>query len=117
MRVYFLLLILVLFSSCKGQNKSEQKVYVNKDFNWTISIPSGFDTVSAANWAKMQNRGAEAIENTYDAEVINNAKTIFVFKSDQFNYFESNYQPFDTTIDGDYLTSCKEVNSSKLLVA
>ena len=40
-----------------------------------------------------------------------NAKTIFVFQSDQFNYFESNYQFFDTTNDGNYLESFKEVNN------
>src|SRR5690606_1788507 len=62
-------------------------------------------------WAKMQNKGADAIEKTYNEEVVNQAKTIFVFKSDQLNYFESNYQPFDTAIDGDYLESCKNVNN------
>jgi hypothetical protein len=58
----------------------------------------------------MQNRGAEAIENTFGEEVINQSKTIFVFKNANFNYFESNYQPFDERIDGDYLESCKNVN-------
>ena len=98
-------------SGCKGQTTSEQKIVYNKDFKWTISIPAGFDTVSADKWAKMQNRGAEAIEKTYDAQVENTAKTIFVFSSDQFNYFESNYQPFDTLTDGNYLESFKEVNN------
>lgn len=59
----------------------------------------------------MQNKGADAIEKTYDAKVENKAKTIFVFKSDQFNYFESNYQPFDTITDGSYLESFRNVNS------
>jgi hypothetical protein len=26
------------------------------------------------------------------------------------NYFESNYQPFDTVVDGNYLESCKNVS-------
>ena len=34
-----------------------------------------------------------------------------MFKSDQLNYFESNYQPFDIAIDGNYLESCKDVNN------
>ena len=59
----------------------------------------------------MQNKGADAIEKTYDEKVINQSKTIFVFKSDQLNYFESNYQPFDIAIDGNYLESCKDVNN------
>jgi hypothetical protein len=112
MRKYLFLLFITLslISSCNGQPKSEQKTIYNKDFKWTISIPAGFDTVSADKWARMQNRGAEAIEKTYDTEVENRAKTIFVFQSDQFNYFESNYQPFDIAKDGNYLESFKEVN-------
>ena len=42
--------------------------------------------------------------------VINQAKTIFVFKNADYNYLESNYQPFDMEVDGDYLESCKNVN-------
>ena len=57
----------------------------------------------------MQNRGAQAIEQTINEEVINETKTIFVFKSDQLNYFESSYETFDTSTDGDYLTACKSV--------
>lgn len=111
MRSYFhLFLVLVCLASCKGQPKSEKKTVYNKDFKWTISIPAGFDTVSAENWVKMQNRGAEAIEDTYGEKVENNSKTIFVFKKDQFNYFESNYQHFDPATDGDYADAFKEVN-------
>lgn len=58
----------------------------------------------------MQHKGADAIEQTIGEQVINQAKTIFVFKSDKMNYFESNYQPFDTLTDGDYLTSWRMVN-------
>lgn len=111
MRNYLLLIAFGFLISCKGQTKSEQKTIYNRDFKWTISIPAGFDTVSANKWAHMQNRGAEAIEKTYDAQVENNARTLFVFQSDQFNYFESNYQPFDTTQDGNYLENFKEVNN------
>lgn len=113
MRTIFIVLLLssILPQSCKGQTKSPPKEVVNKDFNWRIQIPEGFESVSAEQWTKMQNKGADAIEKTYDAKVENKAKTIFVFKSDQFNYFESNYQPFDTTTDGDYLESFRNVNS------
>src|SRR5687768_4122751 len=98
----FLLLSGVIFlTSCAGQSTTQQKIY-NEDFKWTISIPVGFDTVSAARWARLQGRGAEAIEKTYDAKVENNAKTIFIFQKDKFNYFESNYQPYDIARDGDY---------------
>lgn len=107
---YLLLIGICFWASCKGQSKTEKNTIYNKDFKWTIHIPSGFDTVGAEKWAKMQDRGADAIEKTYDAKVENNAKIIFVFQKDQLNYFESNYQPFDTAIDGNYLESFKEVN-------
>jgi len=100
----------IIFQSCNGQTTPKKEIY-NKDFNWTITIPENFQNVSAEEWEKMQNKGADAIEKTYDEEVINQSKTIFVFKNDQLNYFESNYQPFDTAIDGDYFESCKNVNN------
>jgi len=58
-------------------------MFHNKDFNWSIPIPKGFEKVADSSWAKMQEKGAAAIENTYDTKVDNQAKTIFVFKSDQ----------------------------------
>jgi len=107
---YLLICLTIVIQGCNGQNTPKKEIY-NQDFNWTITIPENFQNVSAAEWTKMQNKGVDAIEKTYDEKVINQAKTIFVFKSDQLNYFESNYQPFDISIDGDYLESCKNVNN------
>jgi len=107
-----LLLLMVMIQSCTGQTTQtttkKQEIY-NKDFNWKITIPENFESLNAEQWEKMQNRGAEAIEKTYGEEIINQAKTIFVFKSDQMNYFESNYQPFDTETDGNFVESIKNV--------
>jgi hypothetical protein len=99
---------LFIFQNCKLQ-VNKQEIY-NKDFEWKISIPENFENVSPKQWKKMQNKGVDAIEKTYDTTIENIAKTIFVFKMNEFNYFESNYQPFDTEIDGEYLESCKNVN-------
>jgi len=98
-----------IVQSCNGQTSPSREIY-NKEFNWTITIPENFENVSSEQWAKMQNKGADAIEKTYDNKVVNQTKVLFVFKSDQMNYFESNYQPFDTATDGNYLESCKNVN-------
>jgi hypothetical protein len=108
--LYLLFIANFCLTSCNGQTKTEKNTIYNNDFKWTITIPAGFDTVSSADWTKMQNRGADAIEKTYDTKVENNAKTLFVFRNDQVNYFESNYQPFDSTQDGNYLESFREVN-------
>ncbi|MFY7740675.1 MAG: hypothetical protein ACOVQC_09165 [Flavobacterium sp.] len=107
--IYLIVCLIVTLQSCNGQTTAKKEIY-NKDFNWKITIPENFENVSAEDWTKMQNKGADAIEKTFEGEIINQSKTIFVFKSDQLNYFESNYQPFDVSIDGDYLESCKNVN-------
>ena len=107
---HLLICLTIIIQSCNGQKNPSKEIY-NEEFNWLIIIPENFEHVSSEQWAKMQNKGADAIEKTYEGEVINQSKTIFVFKSDQMNYFESNYQPFDIATDGDYLESCKNVNN------
>ncbi|WP_407428836.1 hypothetical protein [Arcticibacter sp.] len=111
MQPAILAMILFASSSCIAQTTAAPKEIYNKDFDWTITIPENFEMVSREDWQKMQNRGAEAIENTIDGTVDNQAKTIFVFNSDRFNYFESNYQPFDSTKDGNYLESHRAVQN------
>jgi hypothetical protein len=102
--------LFLILQGCNGQTQEKKKEIFNKDFNWTITIPENFETVTPEQWAKMQNRGAEAIEDTYGEKIENRAKIIFVFKSGQINYFESNYQPFDTIHDGNYDEKFAEVN-------
>ena len=60
-----------MFQSCLGQTSPKKEIY-NKDFNWTISIPENFDTVTAEQWAKIQNKGADAIEKTFEEKIDNN---------------------------------------------
>src|SRR5262245_4533404 len=102
--------IILTLAVCKNQKKIPSREIYNQDFKWHITIPEGFDTVNAEQWRRMQERGAEAIEKTYEEKVETNATNIFIFKADQFNYFESNYQPFDTAKDGDYNETFTAVN-------
>ncbi len=108
--IFSYLILLIALSSCNRHTKSDPKTLYNEDFKWTIIIPENFNDVSPEDWEGLQNKGADAIENTYGEEVVNQAKTIFVFKNADFNYLESNYQPFDVEVDGDYLESCKNIN-------
>src|SRR5689334_1384101 len=111
-RIFLIVLFAHLFLfETKAQSKDSSRTIYNSDFKWTVVIPAGFDTVSAEVWAKMQKKGSDAIEKTYDKKVENNATPIFVFQNNQFNYFESNYQPFDTITDGDFLQSFQTVNT------
>lgn len=107
---FLIFTILLIFQNCSGQT-SDNKFY-NKDFKWSIVIPPNYLKVSQEEWSKKQQRGKVAIEKTTGQEVINEAKIIFVFKADDMNYFEANYQPFDPQIDGDYLESVKMVNNT-----
>lgn len=110
-RNYLLLFSLLYFlQSCASpqpEKKTPEKKIYNKTFNWTITIPENFEKVSAAQWATIQDKGADAIEKTVDAPIDDRPKTIFVFRSGRFNYFESNYEPFDTAKDGSYLENCR----------
>jgi hypothetical protein len=109
--ILFTCAIAFFFGSCKNFEKPvtpKRDIYV-KQFNWTITIPSGYDTISAKKWAAMQNRGAEAIEETFDTKIENRAKTILVLEKGPTNYIEANYQYFDSTSDGNYKESCDGV--------
>ena len=106
-KIILFIFFVIFFQSCYSQ---DQKQFYSKDFKWRIDVPENFTSVSSQEWIKLQNKGNEAIEKTYNTKIENNTKTIFVFKSDKFNYFESNFQPFDIEVNGDYLQSCKNVN-------
>ena len=45
-----------------------------------------------------------------NAPIVNHSKPIFVFKADQAHYFESNSQPFDPAVDGDFMETSKAVD-------
>src|SRR5688572_32619477 len=76
-----LILAALLVAGCSV--KSEERKIYNKEFNWTITIPAGFDSVKAEDWEKLQSKGTAAVEDTFGQEVVNQAKIIFVFKSGQ----------------------------------
>jgi hypothetical protein len=112
MKLYTLLLsgLVAILLSCPAAAQTAKKEIHNKEFNWTIVIPEGFESVTAEEWTRLENKGADAIEKTYGEKVENRAKTIFVFRSDRLHYLESNYQSYNVKEDGDYLESVKSVN-------
>ena len=103
-------ILLLLFSSCNSQTNSYQKTLYNENFKWTFEIPENFIPVSLADWKKIQNKGADAIENTYGEKIVDQPKTIFVFKNEDLNYIESSYHIFDVNVEGDYLEYRKNTN-------
>jgi hypothetical protein len=108
----YLLCVISIFIliSCDTEPNTNGEIVHNPQFNWTITIPDGFEKESQEGLEKLLEKGSEAIENTFDQEIENLAQTIFVFKKDETNYFDSSFQPFNPEIDGEYTTSCREVN-------
>jgi len=99
-----------LFSSCNSETKSDIKALKIEEFNWTVNIPEDFEPMNQEEWNKTVKKGIDAIENTFELEIDNQAVTIFIYKNGQFNNFEANWQPFDIEIDGNYLETYSEVN-------
>ena len=110
-KITYLIICLTAFSLfAKAQTSSGTEFY-NKDFNWSITIPEGFEPMDSKEWKKMQNKGKDAIDNTFEVDIEINTKNIFIFKSDQYNYFESLYQPNSSITEAEYLESVIAVNS------
>lgn len=105
-----LVFTLHLIPNSYAQVSQPPREYYNEDFQWTIIIPEGFENIPSEEWNKMENKGKDAIEGTYDIEVENNTTSIFNFKSDQFNYFGALWQPYDVELDGDYKEVFQGVN-------
>jgi len=106
-----LILSMVLFAGgCYAQTPGKE-VY-NDMFKWRIKIPNEFVNMTAEEYAANQKKGADALEQTVNSKIENHSKPIFVFKSDQLHYLESNYQPYDVKTDGDYSASCRIVNEA-----
>lgn len=105
----FLIAVSFLLPGCKDAPSGKE--YYSKEFNWRIVIPEGVEPMTPEAYRKLQGDGQGAIEETVGTEIVNEAKPVFIFKQGADNLFESNYQPFDTTVDGDYLTTCRQVNA------
>lgn len=108
---YFSIVFFILFSHSIYSQSSSKNEYYNGEFKWNIVIPENFQYVNSEEQKRLQEKGEDAIEKTYGQEITNQSIHIFAFNNGKFNYFDSSYQPFDTEIDGDYITTCKGVNN------
>ncbi len=106
-----LFFFLLLSATVSGFGQANSSTLVFNELGWTITIPEGFEAVNEAEWSKIEDKGVKAIEETHGEELINQTTTLFAYRNAQFNVFESNYQPFDENVDGDWVASCKVVNA------
>jgi|SRR6185312_1402177 len=101
---------LLFISVCYAQTDTTKHEFYFKQFNWHVTIPREFRSLTQEELIKVQETGRVAMEKTTNQTIVNNSTPIFSFKSDQLHFFMSNYQPFDTAVDGDYNSVCKQVD-------
>lgn len=108
---YFLLVASVVgFHSC--EQPREPRDLHNDLFNWSIDIPDSFEKVNSKELEQLKAKGRDALEDSFSENIEDKSTTIFTFKKGELNYMESNYQPYDTGVDGSYLHSTREVNKT-----
>lgn len=111
MRKHYLLFGLVLLLNVAVRAQVQPgKEYVFNPLKWKIIIPEGTTAVSNAEWNKLEEKGAAALEQTVGEKIENAATTIFVVKYDETNYFEANHQPYDSVADPDYPAYFRSAN-------
>lgn len=106
----FFLLAISLFSGCSAQDSTKKNELVISDFNWKIKIPALLISENKDEWKKAQYRGKKGIEDTYNIELKNKVKTIFIFKSQDQSFFEATSEKFNLEMASDYVATCKRMN-------
>jgi hypothetical protein len=101
---------LLLLASCEDKVTTQDAVIDMPLFNWHMKIPDGFEKETQAEWDEIKAKGTEVIEESMDEKIEGEVETIMVFKKDDSNYFDANYQDYDSLDSGGYLQSCKNVN-------
>jgi len=95
---------------CHAQVDTTKHEFYFKQFNWHVTIPKDFKTLSQQELTEIKEKGRVAMEKTTNQTIVDNSIPIFSFKSDQLHYFSSSYQPFDPSINGDFKIVCKRVD-------
>ena len=109
MKNHILVFLIVLTFKCSAQ---DYRQFYSKEFNWRLNIPDGFESLSEQKNAEFSSKGKKVLENVTGQEITDNSKQIFLYNKHKINYILSNWQDFDETKDGKYLTSVKFVNEA-----
>ncbi|MGB8194945.1 MAG: hypothetical protein WCF67_23620 [Chitinophagaceae bacterium] len=101
----FLCLVITLHANAQQSNRT----FTFKEIGWTITLPQGFERLSAEEDAAKNERGQQAIEDATGTKLdVSSAKTLISATRNNYNYFNSTITPFDPKTDGDW----KEVSQS-----
>ena len=85
-----------------SQSDSTETVFTSTECKWKIVITKGYRPIGEEEWGKMQKRGLDALEKANDVQLDNQTVTLFVYRKDQVDYLEANWQPMDDDMIEDY---------------
>lgn len=104
--------IFILLPTNRLLSQSTNKTYSFKQIGWTITLPDDFTVIDSADNSARMGRGIKAIEDANDIKAdISSTTTLISATKNTYNYFNSTITPFDSTIDGNYLTTNKELKN------
>jgi len=104
-----LFLIRFLFSSCSAQKSSSNELFI-PEFKWKLKIPEFLIAENTEEWKKVQSAGKKVFEDTYNTELTNKVKTIFIFKSSDKSFFEAVSEPISQEQAENYVATCEKMN-------
>lgn len=96
---------IVSLLSCQEQpnTKAGTKEFTFEQVGWKVEVPGDFTVMDSAQIEAINQKGANAIEKTYDTTVDFRAtKTLISITKGQYNYLASTITPFDQKLDGDW---------------
>lgn len=110
MRTLILTFILLL-PNCLLSQQSDNK-YNFRQVSWTITLPHDFTVIAASDDSARMERGKKAIEDANGIKAdISTTTTLISATKNTYNYFNSTITPFDSTKDGNYLATNKELKN------
>jgi hypothetical protein len=101
----------LLLTNCLLSQQSGKK-YSFRQVAWTITLPDDFNMVDSADDSVRMERGKKAIEDANDVKGdVSTTTTLISATKNTYNYFNSTITPFDSTIDGNYMATNKELKN------
>jgi hypothetical protein len=93
--------------ACGCKQRAKERTLYNKEFDWTITIPAGFDSMTNEEIGKLQEQGIEDLEKTYGQEAKLTNSNLFGFTRRRATYFYAGWELFNPAEDGDYEELCR----------
>ena len=109
MKFLYLAVFPILFAHCSGQQTTKDSLY-SSDFKWRLKIPAFLVSENKEEWKRVQDAGKNAISETYNAQLRNKVKTIFIFKSADNSFFEAVGEPINKEQAANYSQTCERMN-------